>query len=65
MEVAAVLLLLYIFAVFFVFPTMLAYHKGVERGRPGTGLFLGLLLGWFGVLIVAVIPPRRSTPSWW
>jgi chromate transport protein ChrA len=64
LDVAAVLLLLYIVVVFLVFPAMLAYYKGVQRERAMTGLALGLFLGWLGVLIIAVIPRRLGrTPQ--
>lgn len=33
---------------------------GNRKGRPWTGFLLGLLLGWIGVVIIAVTPPTRA-----
>lgn len=33
---------------------------GRRRGRPAVGFLLGLVLGWIGVLIVAVIPAAHA-----
>ena len=30
------------------------------KGRPWAGLLLGLLLGWIGVIIIALIPPTHA-----
>jgi hypothetical protein len=30
------------------------------KGRPLTGLLLGLLLGWIGVLVTALLPPTAE-----
>jgi predicted membrane channel-forming protein YqfA (hemolysin III family) len=39
---------------------VVAYHIGNRKGRPGTGLLLGLLLGWIGVIIIAFVPPTHD-----
>lgn len=31
-----------------------------RKGRPLTGFLLGLILGWIGVIIIALIPPTRA-----
>jgi hypothetical protein len=33
---------------------------GRRKGRPWTGFLLGLLLGWIGVIIIAVTSPARA-----
>ena len=33
---------------------------GNRKGRPGTGFLLGLILGWIGVIIIAVTPPTHD-----
>jgi hypothetical protein len=33
---------------------------GNRKGRPLAGFLLGLLLGWIGVIIIAVLPPTRD-----
>jgi predicted membrane channel-forming protein YqfA (hemolysin III family) len=33
---------------------------GSRKGRPWTGFLLGLLLGWIGVIIIAVTSPTRA-----
>jgi hypothetical protein len=33
---------------------------GNRKGRPWTGFILGLLLGWIGVIIIAVTPPTHA-----
>jgi hypothetical protein len=33
---------------------------GRRKGRPWTGFLLGLVLGWIGVLIIAVTPPTHG-----
>ncbi len=33
---------------------------GKRKGRRWTGFTLGLLLGWIGVIIVAVLPPTHD-----
>ena len=33
---------------------------GARKGRPWTGVVLGVLLGWIGVIIIAVTPPTRE-----
>ena len=59
----AVLVLLLVFWV--LVPTLVAQHIGAEKGRMGWAW--GFFLGWFGVLIVAILgpPPEivTATPS--
>jgi hypothetical protein len=46
---------------FWVLAAVLAASAiGKRKGRRGTGFLLGLLLGWIGVIIIAVIPPTRD-----
>lgn len=33
---------------------------GRRKGRPWTGFVLGLLLGWIGVIVIAVTPPTHA-----
>jgi hypothetical protein len=33
---------------------------GDRKGRHWTGLVLGLVLGWIGVIIIAVVPPTHE-----
>jgi len=33
---------------------------GRRKGRPWTGFILGLLLGWIGVVVIAVTPPTHA-----
>ncbi len=33
---------------------------GRRKGRPWAGFLLGLLLGWIGVIVIAVIPPTHD-----
>jgi len=37
-----------------------AFSIGKRKGRPWTGFLLGLLLGWIGVVIIAVTPATRA-----
>jgi hypothetical protein len=48
-------------AVFSLLPIYVGHRIGEPKGRMGW--LWGLLLGWIGVIIVAVLPPstRRST----
>jgi hypothetical protein len=52
---AALILLVYALTAIFA-----ASAIGNRKGRPGTGFLLGLLLGWIGVIIIAVIPPTHD-----
>lgn len=40
--------------------TVAATVVGRRKGRPWTGFTLGLLLGWIGVIIIAVTPPTHA-----
>ena len=33
---------------------------GSRRGRPWTGFLLGLILGWIGVIVIALITPTHA-----
>jgi len=47
--------------VFWVFiSTVLGYNIGERKGRPVNGAILGFLLGWIGVVIIAVMPPTEE-----
>jgi hypothetical protein len=48
--------------VFWIAPVVAAYAIGNRKGRT-YGWVWGLLLGWIGVVIVAVLP-RKSVASW-
>jgi hypothetical protein len=37
-----------------------SFSIGKRKGRPWTGFLLGLLLGWIGVVIIAVVPPTHG-----
>ncbi len=41
-------------------PLTLAGWVGSQKGRQGLGLTLGVLLGWLGLLIIALIPPTAE-----
>jgi hypothetical protein len=34
---------------------------GARKGRRGTGIMLGLVFGWIGVIVIACIPPTHET----
>ena len=36
------------------------YYIGRPKGRPGWGLALGLILGIIGLIIIALIPAKRT-----
>ena len=40
--------------------TVISTIVGDRKGRQGTGLALGLLLGWIGVIIAAMMPATRA-----
>jgi predicted membrane protein len=39
--------------------TITAAILGRRKRRPWTGFLLGLILGWIGVIVIAVVPARR------
>lgn len=43
-----------------VLPAVVAVLIGRHKGRTGTGFLLGVLLGWIGVIIIAVIRPTHD-----
>jgi hypothetical protein len=45
-------------ALFWGLPIFVAHHLGLSRGR--TGWLWGLLLGWVGVFILALMRPRTA-----
>lgn len=49
-----------ILLVWVVAATVVATIIGNRKGRPWTGFTLGLLLGWIGVVIIAVTPPTHA-----
>lgn len=36
---------------------------GRRKGRPWTGFLLGLLLGWIGVIVIAVTRPAHEAQT--
>ncbi len=38
-------------------PIIVAGKMGSRKGRGGLGVLLGVILGWIGVIIIAVIEP--------
>lgn len=40
--------------------TAIATAIGASKGRTGTGLVLGLILGIFGVIIIACVPKTQE-----
>ena len=57
-----VLLLLMILA-FWIAPVIVGAQIGNGKGHQALGLVLGLLLGWIGVIIIALVRPVRP-PGW-
>jgi predicted membrane channel-forming protein YqfA (hemolysin III family) len=49
-----------ILLIWVVAATVVATIIGNRKGRPWTGFILGLLLGWIGVIIIAVTPPTYA-----
>jgi hypothetical protein len=47
-------------AVFWILPIVVGSLVGNRKGRLVLGLVLAVLLGWIGVIIIAVIPPTRA-----
>lgn len=47
-------------AVLGVAPVVAGLLLGRRKGRPVLGIVLALILGWFGVLIAAIIPATRA-----
>jgi hypothetical protein len=52
-----------VIAIFWIAPVVAAYMIGNRRGRT-YGWVWGLLLGWIGVLIVAVLPRKGVGTAW-
>lgn len=48
-------------AVLWVAPLFVAYSVGRSRGREG--LWYALFLGWIGVLVLLMLPPRRDAAT--
>jgi hypothetical protein len=48
------------FLIWAVTATVAATFIGRHKGRTWTGFVLGLILGWVGVIIIAVIRPTRE-----
>jgi Short C-terminal domain len=49
--------------IFWVFPVVVGYQIGQRRGREGWAW--GLLLGWIGVFMVAVLSPKNTRECPW
>src|SRR5215469_7998992 len=56
-----VLLLLMILA-FWIAPVIVGAQIGSRKGHQALGLMLGLLLGWIGVIIIALVRPAQTWP---
>lgn len=52
---------LVIVAILWVIPIFVAYSIGRPKGRMG--IAYGLLLGWVGVIILALLPPVRNAAA--
>ena len=51
----------FILLIVWILAVIVAARIGSRRkGRPNLGLVLGLLLGWIGVIIIAVWPPTHD-----
>jgi hypothetical protein len=55
---AAALVGLFWIAVGYVFPVWICVTRGAQRGR--NGWIWGLLLGWIGVLMIFLLPPKQT-----
>ena len=44
--------------ILWIVPIFVAHSIGKAKNRPGT--LYGLLLGWLGVIILALLAPRRE-----
>jgi hypothetical protein len=49
-----------IIAVYLLTGAVAAEAVARRKGRPDGGVGIGLLLGWIGVIIIALIPPTRD-----
>lgn len=43
-----------------ILPIVVGSLVGNRKGRLALGLVLAILLGWIGVIIIAVVPPSRA-----
>jgi uncharacterized membrane protein YeaQ/YmgE (transglycosylase-associated protein family) len=50
-----------VFTIWCVLATVVATWAGFSvKGRPLTGFLLGIVLGWIGVVILALLPPTAE-----
>ena len=50
----------FLVAVLGVAPVILGTLIGRRKGRPVIGIVLALILGWIGVIVVAIVPATRA-----
>lgn len=56
-------LLLVVILAFWIVPVIVGAQIGRGKGHAALGLVLGLLLGWIGVIIIALVRPAQP-PGW-
>jgi hypothetical protein len=57
------LLLLLLILAFWIAPVAVGAVIGGNKGHQALGVVLGLLLGWIGVIIIALVRPAQQ-PGW-
>jgi len=57
------LLVLLVILAFWIAPIVIGAQIGSRKGHQALGLVLGLLLGWIGVIIIALVRPAQTWPT--
>lgn len=52
--------LIFLVVVFWVIPIWICVDLGNKKNRSGAGWACGIILGWLGVVIMAILDPRPS-----